>query len=97
MCVPSVLDRTIAPEGGHVVNLFVQYAPYRLANGRSWDDEKEAYADKGTQRKGKGGECWSRESILSRDNSHVMFMFIIVHVMVHVLMVSYYDTFMVIL
>ena len=49
MCVPSVLDRTIAPEGDHVVNLFVQYAPYRLANGRSWDDEKEAYADKGTK------------------------------------------------
>ena len=34
---------------------------------------------------------------MSRDSSHViivMFMFIIVHVMVHVLMVSFYDTFM---
>ena len=28
MTIPSALDRTIAPPGKHVVNLFVQYAPY---------------------------------------------------------------------
>lgn len=28
MTIPSSLDRTIAPPGKHVVQLFVQYAPY---------------------------------------------------------------------
>jgi len=48
LCVPSSLDPTIAPPGKHVVTLFVQYAPYNLKKGESWDDlgRKEAYADK---------------------------------------------------
>ena len=28
MTVPSALDRTLAPAGKHVVQLFVQFAPY---------------------------------------------------------------------
>lgn len=43
MCIPSVVDETVAPEGKHLISLFVQYAPYELANGRQWnaDAEKE--------------------------------------------------------
>ncbi|MGD9649047.1 MAG: phytoene desaturase family protein, partial [Pirellulales bacterium] len=29
----------------HILSMFVQYAPYRLAEG-SWDDVKEAFADR---------------------------------------------------
>jgi phytoene dehydrogenase-like protein len=43
--LPSSVDRTIAPEGRHVMSMFVQYAPYRLAEG-NWDDQKEDYADR---------------------------------------------------
>jgi phytoene dehydrogenase-like protein len=44
--LPSSVDRTLAPEGRHVMNLFVQYAPYKLAEGKSWDDIKEDFADR---------------------------------------------------
>lgn len=46
MTLPSSLDSTLAPAGKHVVSLFVQYTPYRLAEGK-WDDagRKDAFAD----------------------------------------------------
>ncbi|XP_010254832.1 PREDICTED: pyridine nucleotide-disulfide oxidoreductase domain-containing protein 2 isoform X2 [Nelumbo nucifera] len=37
MTIPSVLDKTISPPGKHVINLFVQYTPYRPSVG-SWED-----------------------------------------------------------
>lgn len=43
--MPSSVDSTVAPEGQHVVSMFVQYAPYQLADG-SWDDQKEAFGDR---------------------------------------------------
>jgi phytoene dehydrogenase-like protein len=43
--IPSVVDPTVAPPGRHLMSMFVQYAPYRLA-GRGWEDEKEAFADR---------------------------------------------------
>ncbi|XP_038071095.1 pyridine nucleotide-disulfide oxidoreductase domain-containing protein 2-like [Patiria miniata] len=46
MTIPSSMDRTIAPEGCHVVTLFTQYTPYHLANGEQWDEKKKnEYAD----------------------------------------------------
>jgi phytoene dehydrogenase-like protein len=45
MTIPSSLDRTLAPPGHHVICLFVQYAPYRLAAG-NWDSLKEGFADR---------------------------------------------------
>ncbi len=49
MCIPSSLDRTIAPEGCHVISLFTQYTPYTL-KGREWDDAtKNLYADRGKE------------------------------------------------
>ncbi len=44
MTIPSSVDRTLAPDGHHVIGLFVQYAPYQLASG-TWDDIKEGFAD----------------------------------------------------
>lgn len=43
--IPTTYDPTLAPEGKHLMNIFVQYAPYRLAEG-TWDAIKEAYADR---------------------------------------------------
>lgn len=42
MTLPTSVDHTIAPEGKHILTMFVQYAPYRLAEG-TWDDAKEAF------------------------------------------------------
>jgi phytoene dehydrogenase-like protein len=44
--LPSAVDNTIAPAGQHVMNMFLQYAPYKLAEGRGWDDIKEDFADR---------------------------------------------------
>ena len=46
LTLPSSLDRTLAPEGKHVMNMFVQYTPYHLAEGQQWDDIKEGFADR---------------------------------------------------
>jgi phytoene dehydrogenase-like protein len=43
--IPSVVDPSVAPPGRHVMQIFVQYAPYRLAEG-SWEDRKEAFGDR---------------------------------------------------
>jgi phytoene dehydrogenase-like protein len=43
--IPSAVDPSVAPPGRHLMSIFVQYAPYRLAEG-SWDDRKEAFADR---------------------------------------------------
>jgi len=63
MCIPSVLDPTLAPPGQHVVTLFVQYAPYNLASG-SWKDGtlKEKFADHGTRRVGQARARRGRQS-----------------------------------
>ena len=45
MLIPSTLDGTLAPKGKHVASLFCQHFRYKLPDGRSWDDEREAAAD----------------------------------------------------
>src|SRR5262249_56646562 len=37
---PSLLDPSLAPEGRHVMSVYVQFAPYRLAPGRTWTDAR---------------------------------------------------------
>lgn len=44
--LPSGVDATVAPQGQHLMNIFVQYAPYQLAEGKNWDDVKEDFADR---------------------------------------------------
>lgn len=46
MTMATSVDRTIAPEGKHLLSIFVQYAPYRLADGAGWDDVKHSFADR---------------------------------------------------
>ena len=40
--VPTTVDKTIAPEGKHVVHLFGGHAPYELRNG-TWAQEKDNF------------------------------------------------------
>ncbi len=39
MLIPSQIDPTMAPDGKHYMSVFVQYCPYRLADG-AWTAEK---------------------------------------------------------
>src|SRR6202050_2087375 len=41
---PSLTDPSVAPPGKHVLSCFVQYAPYKLAEG-TWDDQRESFGD----------------------------------------------------
>jgi phytoene dehydrogenase-like protein len=45
LTLPSAVDDSLAPPGKHVLSIFVQHAPYKLAKG-SWDDIKESFADR---------------------------------------------------
>ena len=42
--IPTLIDPSIAPPGKHVMSIFVQYAPYELAEG-TWDEQREALGD----------------------------------------------------
>jgi phytoene dehydrogenase-like protein len=44
MVIPTLTDPSVAPPGKHILSCFVQYAPYKLANG-TWDDQREAFGD----------------------------------------------------
>lgn len=44
--IPTSVDNTLAPEGHHIMNMFVQYGPYNLKNGQTWDQIKESFADR---------------------------------------------------
>lgn len=37
MCIPSVVDDSIAPADKHLISLFVQYAPYERRDGQEWN------------------------------------------------------------
>jgi phytoene dehydrogenase-like protein len=45
MVIPSLTDPSVAPPGKHVMSCFVQYAPYNLKEGGTWDDHREAFGD----------------------------------------------------
>ncbi|HKZ74105.1 MAG TPA: NAD(P)/FAD-dependent oxidoreductase [Steroidobacteraceae bacterium] len=45
MLIPSTVDDSLAPPGAHVASLFCQHFRYRLPDGRTWDDAREAAAD----------------------------------------------------
>ena len=45
MTMASSVDDSLAPAGKQLMSIFVQYAPYHLADG-NWDDEKEKFADR---------------------------------------------------
>ncbi len=44
--IPSLVDKTLAPPGKHVMSCFVQYAPYELEGGAArWPEQREAFGD----------------------------------------------------
>ena len=45
MLIPSQNDPTLAPQGKHMMTVFVQYAPPRI-NGGEWTDEDKAGFEK---------------------------------------------------
>ncbi|XP_064172736.1 pyridine nucleotide-disulfide oxidoreductase domain-containing protein 2 [Anguilla rostrata] len=46
MCIPSVLDPTLAPPGCHVVSVFTQFTPYWLEGERAWTEaDREQFAN----------------------------------------------------
>lgn len=44
MTIPTTYDKSLAPEGKHIMGIFLQYAPYKLREG-TWDDVRDRYAD----------------------------------------------------
>ena len=43
--VASAVDPSLAPEGRHIMTCFVQYVPYRLAEG-TWDARRDELGDR---------------------------------------------------
>jgi phytoene dehydrogenase-like protein len=43
VAIPSMTDSSLAPEGKHVMSIYMQYAPYNLKTG-SWQDEAQRFA-----------------------------------------------------
>jgi phytoene dehydrogenase-like protein len=43
---PSLHDPSLAPAGAHVMSIYVQFAPYKLADGRSWTKAANELADR---------------------------------------------------
>ncbi len=41
--IPTLTDPSLAPEGKHVMSIYMQYAPYKLKNS-SWQDEAQRFA-----------------------------------------------------
>jgi phytoene dehydrogenase-like protein len=45
IAIPTVFDKTMAPEGKHIVSMFTQWVPYEWSKERN-QDELEKYADR---------------------------------------------------
>jgi phytoene dehydrogenase-like protein len=45
MTIPTMYDPSLAPEGHHIMGIFLQYAPYTLAES-TWDKEREPYSER---------------------------------------------------
>lgn len=44
--IQSANDPTVAPRGMHTLTVSTKFAPFELADGRSWDDEAPAFAER---------------------------------------------------
>ncbi|HEY7333613.1 MAG TPA: NAD(P)/FAD-dependent oxidoreductase [Bryobacteraceae bacterium] len=45
MTIPTMYDPTLAPEGHHIMGIFLQYAPYTL-HETNWDRERKRYTER---------------------------------------------------
>ena len=53
MCIPTLHDPTLAPDGRHIVTIDVNSQPYNLAEGQgNWDDIRERVADRAIEHLG---------------------------------------------
>ncbi len=52
LCVPTVHDPSLAPEGRHVITIDVNSQPYTLAEG-SWDEIRDEVADRAIEKLGR--------------------------------------------
>jgi phytoene dehydrogenase-like protein len=43
--LPSLADPSLAPPGRHVMSVYMQYAPYRLAYGADWNTRRDMLGD----------------------------------------------------
>ncbi len=46
LTIPTQYDPSLAPPGKHIMGIFLQYAPYTLADGLTWDQLREPFADR---------------------------------------------------
>lgn len=46
MTVPTMYDPSLAPPGKHIMGIFLQYAPYTLRGGATWENLREPFADR---------------------------------------------------
>ncbi len=44
VAIPSLSDSSLAPNGQHVMSIYMQYAPYKLRNG-DWEEQRVALGD----------------------------------------------------
>jgi phytoene dehydrogenase-like protein len=44
IAIPTLQDPSLAPAGRHVMSVYVQYAPYKLAAGLDWTTERDVLA-----------------------------------------------------
>lgn len=45
MTIPTMYDKSLAPEGHHIMGIFLQYAPYTLKD-TTWEQEREPYSQR---------------------------------------------------
>ena len=45
LTIPTMYDSSLAPEGKHIMGIFLQYAPYTLAEG-NWDQLREPFTER---------------------------------------------------
>jgi len=45
MTIPTMYDPGLAPEGHHIMGIFLQYAPFTL-KGATWDEQREPYTER---------------------------------------------------
>jgi phytoene dehydrogenase-like protein len=45
MLIPTQIDPTMAPDGKHYMSVFVQYCPYRLADGEWTPEKRQAFGN----------------------------------------------------
>lgn len=46
LTIPTMYDPSLAPFGKHVMGIFLQYAPYTLSGGATWDELREPFANR---------------------------------------------------